>query len=145
MTIKTLRLTLLALLTLCTFMTEPAFAQRGRGFRSAPRVSAPRSTRLNAPSFRPRTIPLNSYRRYSRYRSPNPFANLFPWFFLWSATSNRGEAQEQEDGAAENGQTGQTADRVVGINLGVVFVVIVGVILLFGAVMFYVGIRQSGP
>lgn len=141
---KTVRTTLLAVIALLTFIAEPAEAQRGRGFRSAPRMSAPRTPGFSAPSVRSSRsffnrgpISLNSYRRYSSYRSPNGFANLFPWFFLWSATSNRGVAQEDNPQRVE-----ATADRVVGINYGLIFTIVIVVILVYGAVMLYVGIRQ---
>ena len=137
---RAVSLTLIALLVLLTGAVQPALAQRGRGFR-APRITAPRTPGLNTPAARPftrpsvfsrsRPLPVNSYRRYSSYRSPNRFANVLPWFFLWSAVNNR-----------EPGTEG-AATRVVGVNYGAVFTVVLLVIVLAGVLMLFVGVRRS--
>jgi len=137
---RTVGLTLIALLVLLTGIMQPALAQRGRGFR-APRITAPRTPGLNTPtpppSARPlafghsRSLPVNSYRRYSSYRSPNGFANVLPWFFLWSAVNN-----------SEPGSEG-VAIRVVGLNYGAVFTVVLLIIVLVRVLMLFVGIRRS--
>ncbi len=56
-------------------------------------------------------------------------------------TSNRGVAQEQGESQSPE-QTNAVADEVVGINFGMIFIVVIVIILAFGAVMLFVGIRQ---
>ncbi len=83
-----------------------------------------------------RTAPVTSYRSYNAYESPNGFANVLPWLFLWSATN------DVDVELAEAGEVERVADRTVGVNPVAVVGILASLGVLVAVIFFYRLVRS---